>query len=78
MHHMLPFLISSTFTIQSFESIHIDTQGPYKSSTYDGFKYYFSIINDFTRITWTHLLMTKDSAFDVLNHLLSWLIHSFK
>lgn len=49
-----------------FDLIHVDTWGPYKTPTHDGFKYFLTIVDDHIRATWTFLLSTKSNAFTVL------------
>ncbi|XP_075111237.1 uncharacterized protein LOC142181703 [Nicotiana tabacum] len=62
----LPFPDSSIQTVAPFQLIHIGTWGPYHASTYDGSKYFLTILDDYTRATWTHLLGAKNNAFDLL------------
>ncbi|KAL0350510.1 UNVERIFIED_CONTAM: Retrovirus-related Pol polyprotein from transposon RE2 [Sesamum radiatum] len=55
----LPF---STCAIQSkrvFELIHVDLWGPYRTQTYNGCNYFLTIVDDFSRATWTFLLRYK-------------------
>lgn len=51
----LSFPISHITFKRIVELIHVDTWGPYKDPVYKGFKYFLSIIDDFSRGTWTHL-----------------------
>ncbi|XP_019230971.1 PREDICTED: uncharacterized protein LOC109211846 [Nicotiana attenuata] len=44
----LPFPTSSISTKNAFEMIHVDTRGPYSTSTYDGFNYFLTNMDDFT------------------------------
>ncbi|XP_075086125.1 uncharacterized protein LOC142168857 [Nicotiana tabacum] len=53
-----------------FELIHIDTWGPYKITTYYGYMHFFTIVDDYSRGTWTFLLSTKNNAFSVLKNFL--------
>lgn len=64
--HKLPFPKSTSSTSHIFELIHIDTWGPYKTTTYDGFKYFLTIVDNFSRGTWTYLLSNNDNAFTIL------------
>ncbi|KAK1410112.1 hypothetical protein QVD17_36645 [Tagetes erecta] len=64
--HRLPFPHSTRHTSHIFELIHIDVWGPYNTSTYDGYKYFLTIVDDYSRNTWTHLLSTKRNAFNIL------------
>jgi len=41
------FPSSSTKANKMFELLHIDTWGPYRIATYDGFKLFLSIVDDF-------------------------------
>ncbi|XP_019261390.1 PREDICTED: uncharacterized protein LOC109239298 [Nicotiana attenuata] len=62
----LPFPESSIKTTKPFQLIHVDLRGPYHTLTYNGFRYFLTIVDDFTRATWTHLLSTKSNAFTLL------------
>ncbi|XP_076910198.1 uncharacterized protein LOC143567756 [Bidens hawaiensis] len=64
--HRLSFPHSHRSSNSIFDLIHIDIWGPYHISTYNGFKYFLTIVDDFSRTTWTHLLATKAGAFPVL------------
>ncbi|KAL9995344.1 putative RNA-directed DNA polymerase [Helianthus debilis subsp. tardiflorus] len=64
--HRLPFPHSTRHTSHIFELIHIDVWGPYNTSTYDGFHYFLTIVDDYSRNTWTHLLATKGNAFQII------------
>ena len=41
--------------------IHIDVWGPFQTPTHDGYKYFFTLVDDCTRVTWLYLL--KDKGF---------------
>lgn len=69
--HKLPFPVSTTSTSHTFELIHIDTWGPYNTTTHDIFGYFLTIDDDFSRGTWTYLLSTKGGAFTVLTFFVS-------
>jgi len=62
----LPFPSSNISTTSVFELIHVDTWGPYKTPTHNGFRYFITIVDDFSRATWTYLLSTKSNAFTIL------------
>ncbi|KAH0762701.1 hypothetical protein KY290_018774 [Solanum tuberosum] len=47
----LHFPISEIKSNSIFELIHVDTWGPYKSPTYNGFKYFLTIVDDFSIAT---------------------------
>lgn len=66
------FPTSSIKSKRIFELIHTDTWGPYKFATYNGFKYFLTIVDDCNRGTWRFLLTTKCNAFFILK---KFLIH---
>ncbi|XP_019267483.1 PREDICTED: uncharacterized protein LOC109244795 [Nicotiana attenuata] len=73
----LPFPISQIRSSSIFDLIHIDTWGPFKTSTYNGYKYFLTIVDDFSRATWTFLLSTKSNAFSVLKCFLTMVEKQF-
>jgi len=64
--HRLAFPTSTISTTAAFELIHIDTWGPYHTKAQTSHQYFLIIVDDFTRATWTHLMVTKDKAIFVL------------
>ncbi|KAL4285046.1 hypothetical protein GQ457_16G030870 [Hibiscus cannabinus] len=55
----LSFPVSFTVTHSPFEMIHCDIWGPYKMPTHDGFRYFLTLVDDYSRSTWTYLLKHK-------------------
>ena len=64
--HRLPFKSSSITSTQPFELVHVDTWGPYHVKTANGHRYFLTLVDDYTRSTWTHLMVTKDEAFHLI------------
>ena len=64
--HRLPFPHSQIHTTHVFELIHIDLWGPYRVQTYNGYKYFMTIVDDYSRSTWTHLLSCKSNALSLI------------
>ena len=58
----LHFHLSTISTCVPFELVHINTWGPYHTKSYSGHRYFLTIVDDYTRTTWTHLIVTKDEA----------------
>jgi len=75
--HRSPFPSSGSCTSHIFELIHVDLWGPYADSTYDGYKYFLTIVDDYSRATWTHLLSHKSNAFPILKSFLSFIQTQF-
>lgn len=57
--HSLPFNKSTIHTTSPFQLIHMDLWGPYKVANISGAYYFLTIVDDFTRNTWTQLLQNK-------------------
>ncbi|GAA0140999.1 hypothetical protein LIER_02242 [Lithospermum erythrorhizon] len=60
------FQLSTTRSQKIFQLIYIDTWGPYKHATYNSFHYVLTIVDDYSRMTWTHLISSKSNAFPIL------------
>ena len=58
----LSFPSSSHVTTKPFELIHCDLLGPFSVNTIDGYKYFLTIVDDFTRCTWVCLLKHKSET----------------
>ncbi|CAM8920521.1 unnamed protein product [Rhodiola kirilowii] len=65
----LPFCGSSTISQNLFDLVHVDIWGPYKEPTINGAKYFLTIVEDKSRVTWTYLMQHKGEAAD---HLISF------
>ena len=55
----LPFVCSSHVSNKPFELIHCDLWGPFTTCTFDGFRYFLTMVDDFTRCTWVYLVKQK-------------------
>lgn len=60
----LPFVSHTTFASHPFDIIHIDVWGSFHEPTVDAYKFFLTIVDDYTRLTWVYLLKQK---FDVLH-----------
>ena len=58
----LPFVCSNHVSNKPFELIHCDLWGPFTTCTFDGFKYFLTIVDDFTRCTWVYLVKQKSDT----------------
>ncbi|GKB46938.1 ribonuclease H-like domain-containing protein [Tanacetum coccineum] len=57
-----PFPLSDHKSVKPDELVHLDLWGPYRVSSREGFKYFLTIVDDYSRAVWTYLLKTKDEA----------------
>lgn len=55
----LPFPSSPISSQTLFELIHCDIWGPHRTKSKSGASYFFTIVDDFTRYTWIHLMSFK-------------------
>lgn len=44
----------------------MDTWGPYHTQSYCGARYFLTIVDDYNRVTWTHLLYSRRYAFTLI------------
>jgi hypothetical protein len=50
----LSYPISNTKSSSFFQLIHIDIWGPIGTSSFEGYKYFLTIVDDYSRYTWIH------------------------
>ena len=55
----LPFELSKSHAAKKFALVHIDTWGPYKVATRGNYKYFLTLVDDHTRVTWIYLMQFK-------------------
>lgn len=61
--HRLPLHTSVYTTNAPFKLLHVDVWRPYKHTIFDGFKYFFSIVDEYRRHTQVDLITHKSYAF---------------
>lgn len=61
------FHSSQSKTTQAFELVHVDTWGPYRVQTHNGFKFFLTVVDDFTKMTWIFLMKQKSEAAGLLD-----------
>ncbi|XP_019227222.1 PREDICTED: uncharacterized protein LOC109208553 [Nicotiana attenuata] len=71
------FPLSQIKTKKPFELIHVDVWGLYKVATYNGFKYFLTIVDDYSRGAWTFLMSTKCNAFGLLKNFFTMVERQF-
>ncbi|KAM2882470.1 hypothetical protein COP2_015447 [Malus domestica] len=59
----LPFVPSKSRTSKPFEVVHSDIWGPSRVESFDGYKYFVTFIDDYSRVTWLYLLKSKSEVF---------------
>ncbi|KAG7599135.1 GAG-pre-integrase domain [Arabidopsis suecica] len=61
----LPFVSKKKISENPFDLVHIDTWGPFSVPTHDGFRYFLTIVDDCSRVTWVYLLKNKSDVLQV-------------
>ena len=63
--HRRPFPAQSTYRASdALELLHGDLCGPITPATHGGKKYFFLVVDDYSRYMWVVLLRSKDDAFE--------------
>ncbi|KAL2924544.1 Retrovirus-related Pol polyprotein from transposon TNT 1-94 [Bienertia sinuspersici] len=75
--HKMPFNISVYRANQSFDLIHIDLWGAYKTPALGGAKYFVTILDDYSRVTWTFLIGNKMQVGKVISDYLAMVYNQF-
>ncbi|GKC59778.1 retrovirus-related pol polyprotein from transposon TNT 1-94, partial [Tanacetum coccineum] len=73
----LPYELSDSYASEIFDLIHIDIWGPYKVVTNGKYKYFLTIVDDCSRVTWTYLLVQKSDSFSFLKYFISFVSNQF-
>ncbi|GJY26343.1 putative RNA-directed DNA polymerase [Tanacetum coccineum] len=73
-----PFPLSEHKTTNIGDLVHLDLWGPYKVVSKDGFRYFLTIVDDYTRGVWIYLLKTKDEVFDLFTSFINHIQNQFK
>ena len=68
---LLPFPSTTSYSVKPFDLIHSDIWRPVIKS-FDGYKYFVTFVDDFSRFTWLYLLKAKSevaTVFQDFHHL---------
>ncbi|KAL2933012.1 Retrovirus-related Pol polyprotein from transposon RE1 [Bienertia sinuspersici] len=76
-HHKLPFSLSSSHALHSFDLVHIDLWGPYRTPSLSGATYFLTILDDYSRTTWTDLLHNKTQVHPVVSAFIAYVHNHF-
>jgi transposase InsO family protein len=68
--HRAPFPTVSTYRASAaLELLHDDLCGPITPATHGGKKYFFLVVDDYSRYMWVVLVRSKDEAFEAFKKL---------
>ncbi|GJU36840.1 ribonuclease H-like domain-containing protein [Tanacetum coccineum] len=59
-----PFPLSDHVSTELGELVHLDLWGPYKVTSREGFRFFLTIVDDFSRAVWDYLLKSKTKVFE--------------
>ncbi|GJY89910.1 ribonuclease H-like domain-containing protein [Tanacetum coccineum] len=57
-----PFPLSDYVSSSLGELVHLDLWGPYRVTSSEGYKYFLTIVDDYTRAVWVYLIKSKDEV----------------
>jgi hypothetical protein len=60
--HKLSFPVSTSVSKSPFDLVHCDIWGPLATKSINGSAYFLTIVDDFTRFTWVHLMQHKSQT----------------
>ena len=60
-----------------FDVVHMDLWGPYKTPTLDRKHYFLTIVDDYSRFVWVHLLQLKSKTIVAIKIFLSMIKTQF-
>ncbi|GKC48116.1 putative RNA-directed DNA polymerase, partial [Tanacetum coccineum] len=72
-----PFPLSSHKSKSLGKLVHLDLRGPYRVPSREGFKYFLTILDDYSRDIWVYLIKTKDEVFDVFVSFINFVNNQF-
>ncbi|GFP84907.1 retrovirus-related pol polyprotein from transposon tnt 1-94 [Phtheirospermum japonicum] len=75
--HKLPFSPSETEYTKLFDLVHTDVWGPAPVKSSNGFSYYVSFIDHYSRYTWIYLLKHKSVVLAAFSHLQNLILTQF-
>ena len=76
-HHRLPFPVSKSIAASIFDLVHIDLWGPYRVQTITSGRYFLTILDDHSRVTWTFLINNKEQVKTVLHNFIAYVQNQF-
>ncbi|GJT75154.1 ribonuclease H-like domain-containing protein [Tanacetum coccineum] len=58
--------------------VHLDVGGPYKITSRDSFRYFLTVVDDYSRAIWTYMLKGKDDVYDSIVNFVNMLSNQFE
>ncbi|GJX16570.1 putative RNA-directed DNA polymerase [Tanacetum coccineum] len=73
-----PFSLSDHKSTKIRQLVHLDVWGPYKITSRDGFRYFLTVVDDYSRAVWTYMLKGKDDVYDSIVNFVNMLSNQFE
>ncbi|KAJ0495264.1 putative RNA-directed DNA polymerase [Helianthus annuus] len=74
----VPFPLSEHKSKSVGDLIHLDVWGPYKVTSYDGYKYFLTVVDDYSRAVWCYFLQNKSEVFENIKVFYELVLTQFK
>jgi hypothetical protein len=75
--HRLPFPVHTTTSCMPFDLVHCDIWGPIAHTSINGSVFFLTIVDDFTRFTWVHLMKHKSQTRSLVQSFFSFVQTQF-
>ena len=72
------FTNQNNFSAELFDLIHTNIWGPFREVTFDGFKYFLTLVDDKSRFTWIYLLRNKSDCLFIVPQIFSYVENQFQ
>lgn len=72
------FPFNNNMSTNAFDLLHIDIWGPFSVESIEGYKYFLTIVDDCTRVTWIYMLKTKHDVVTIFPLFLKYVFIQFK
>ncbi|XP_071713293.1 uncharacterized protein [Rutidosis leptorrhynchoides] len=71
------FPLSEHKTKDLGDLLHLDLWRPYRVTSRKGFRFFLTVVDDYTRVVWVYMLKTKNEVFENLSELISLIQNQF-
>lgn len=74
----ISFPTSDSHAMKAFELLHSDIWGPYKVNTRGKFRFFLTLVDDYSRVTWVYLLEKKSDYLGTLIKFENYIENQYK
>lgn len=73
----LPYELSHSHASKPFELLHLETWGPYRISTQGKFRYFLTLVDDFSRMSRVYLMTNKSDFLEIFKMFFQYVLTHF-